>query len=204
MRGYNDNQIDAIVLSGGASQMPMIRQRLQERFPSHAIQSERPSYAIAFGAAIYAADGKVQLLTPKTYGVRCRDSASGTKRIRNILFRGTKITQHSDGRYFMARQSGLVPTNSDQTHVNFQVFESDAPNGTMWLDIDSRSEMFEYRIPIEPVEGIETTKRRYTAELRIIAGGILELHVYDDNQGGRKIGVQRHALQSFGGEIFVQ
>jgi len=93
----------------------------------------------------------------------------------------------------------LVPNSSNQTAVNFQVFESDAPNGTMWLDLGRRNEMFEFRIPIEPIEDIDTVKRKYTAEIRIIAGGILELHVYDNDQGDKKVGVKSHDLSNFTG-----
>ena len=76
-------QIDAVVLSGGASQMPMVRRALQTLLePRLAVEPPfRPSRAVAFGAARYAfslpeeesaapePEPVARLYTPHPYGV---------------------------------------------------------------------------------------------------------------------------------------
>ena len=54
--------------------------------------------------------------------------------------------------------------------------------------------MFRVTIPVDKIEGIETKNRSFDAEFRLLQGGILELHVYDNDKGGKEIGFGRHTL----------
>ena len=191
----NNAKIDAIVLSGGASRMPKIKQRLQEEFPGMTIHMERPDRAIAFGAAIYAADiQNTQMVAPHTYGVDSHIQEMNNKRmISNILFKGTPIKDNHDGRYISSR-STYYPIKPDQTGITFEVYESDEPNGADWIDIGSRKPMFEITIPIKKVRDIETERRSFDVEFRLIQGGILELHVYDRDQNNKEVFIKKHQL----------
>uniref|UniRef100_A0AC34G0H5 Heat shock protein 70 n=1 Tax=Panagrolaimus sp. ES5 TaxID=591445 RepID=A0AC34G0H5_9BILA len=52
---FNANQIDKILLFGGGSRMPMVKQLLQETFPkSQHCAEEYPDEVVAIGAAYYA------------------------------------------------------------------------------------------------------------------------------------------------------
>ena len=53
--GYNSKQINRILLVGGGSRMPMIKQLLKEAFPEaeHCCE-EHPDEIVAKGAAYYA------------------------------------------------------------------------------------------------------------------------------------------------------
>lgn len=68
-------KIDAIVLSGGASRMPMVANRLKSTLqPSCPIDLFRPSEAVSFGAALYAQNA-ARLHTATSYYVL--DEAAG-------------------------------------------------------------------------------------------------------------------------------
>ena len=55
-------KIDAIVLSGGSSQIPIIKQSLEEIFEAKVpIHGHRPSSAVSFGAARYAYGEKIRI-----------------------------------------------------------------------------------------------------------------------------------------------
>lgn len=197
-RGSN-TRIDAIVLSGGASQMPMVKQRLTEEFSKIKICSERPDRAIAFGAAIYAADfGNTQMVAPHTYGTNCSprnpDGVTfGSPRIFNILFKGTPISVQRDGKYISGK-GYYYPIEPNQKTIRFDVYESNEPLGIEWIDFGERKPIFGVTIPVEKVQGIETLNRSFTAEFRLFQGGILELHIYDNNQSNKEVGFERHQL----------
>ena len=56
---HMDDPVDAVVLTGGGSQVPMIARRVRERMtdiPAARIEAHDPSMAIAKGAAMYATD----------------------------------------------------------------------------------------------------------------------------------------------------
>ena len=68
----NNITVDSILLSGGASQMPAIKSRIEEVFPEFKdkVLLYKPHTAVSFGAARYAADIKVAQFTNKQYGYR--------------------------------------------------------------------------------------------------------------------------------------
>ena len=66
----NNIKIDAVVLSGGGSRMPMVRKSLEAvvegRYP---VTLYRPSEAVSYGAARYAATRVIDQLTDCCYGI---------------------------------------------------------------------------------------------------------------------------------------
>jgi|GEM_PF-6656232 len=71
-----DKTIHAVVFSGGASLMPMVKNRIkplmEERYPNIDVYFASPDRTIAFGAAIYACQpDQTVLVSPHTYGIEC-------------------------------------------------------------------------------------------------------------------------------------
>ena len=183
----SDAKIDTIVLTGGASRMPMVREALDEfkaMYPGLNIHSERPDRAIAFGAAIYAAaDFPPLMVVPHTYGVVTTMKQSrndkGVKRIRNILFKGTKIeSEHSDREYISSKVEGFTPTESTQKTLTVRVYESDESHSKC---INVGKPKFHITFPFETLSNITTTERKFDVEIGLDSNGILEVHVFDKN-----------------------
>jgi len=194
-------KIDAIVLSGGSSQMPMVKKRLEKEFPDIEILStELPDRAVAFGAAIYAANSApVILVSPHTYGVIAYNKKSRKDEIKNILFKGKPIREQPNGRKYITsgingKNSKFSPYEENQREVSFQIYETDKSSKIVWTDSNNGKRMFEVSFFIEKLNGIRTKDRKYTAEIRIIPGGLLEAHFYDDDQNGKEIKCEIHRL----------
>lgn len=93
--------IDEIILVGGSSYMPMVKNRLAEEFPSTEIRLDQfePDLAVAKGAAIHAynlanpilgAAGGVRIakdLGSRSYGMGTTDFYSGENIIENLILR---------------------------------------------------------------------------------------------------------------------
>jgi molecular chaperone DnaK (HSP70) len=69
-----------IILTGGASQMPMVRRSLQELIGDRFSVEEpyQPSRAVSFGAALYGAFHQLRQRTQHTYGVMVRSGKKST------------------------------------------------------------------------------------------------------------------------------
>ena len=88
-------QVSLILLTGGASQMPMIRKALEEAFPRYkdTIIFHRPSRAISYGAARYGAhEDSVQQRTIRDLGIALMKTDENNRRfIRVMIPAGTGI-----------------------------------------------------------------------------------------------------------------
>lgn len=116
-----DITIDHIILTGGASQMPMIERSFKERFPQYAdkIAFHMPSKAIASGAARFAVreSNPVVLRTIRDIGSDFYVDANDKKGfIRTYVPAGTQIPVTSEW------MPGYKLTASDKTH--FGIYEA--------------------------------------------------------------------------------
>ncbi len=70
-------RVDRIILTGGASQMPMVRRSLQDLVGDRFSIEEpyQPSRAVSFGAALYGAEKILRKKTEHSYGLMVRPSA---------------------------------------------------------------------------------------------------------------------------------
>jgi hypothetical protein len=188
--GENESNISTIVMVGGGSKMPQVINRLRQEFPGKEILLDMPERAIAFGAAIYAATDCLISAAPRTYGVNCIDSDDNTSKISNILFRDSEMEIHGNEKYISARKS-YVPHEETQTKIWVDVYETDEPRGVKWTLSKGCKPMFSIEVPVTPIEGIETKRRSFTAEFRLLQDGILELHYYDNDQDGKEVGFDK-------------
>lgn len=92
-----DAKIDEIILVGGSSYMPMVKQRLLKEFSCPIrLDNLEPDRAVAKGAAIHAAklagDNKAKVkigtdLASRSYGVRCYDPQTDKYYVTNVIKR---------------------------------------------------------------------------------------------------------------------
>lgn len=123
-------KIDEIILVGGSSYMPMVRNRLTKEFSCPIrLDHLEPDLAVAKGAAIHAAnianaskDSKVKIgndLGSRSYGILCTDEndkdyvSNIIKRTDNLIFEGTSS--------FVTRYEG-------QNAINVSVYENKSVN----------------------------------------------------------------------------
>ncbi len=128
--GGIDN-IDTIVLVGGSSNMPQIKEMIFESYPEfdkNSVLVHKPSKAIARGAAIFAklnfkngSVGQASIVdsSTTTYGFKSRRGGKDLM-IYNPILKGTKFTEgkiHAVGKHFHA-------IDNEQTSIVFEIYES--------------------------------------------------------------------------------
>ncbi len=112
---------DMVLLSGGASRMPMIKKALEKAFPAWKgrIEAYRPEQAISFGAARYGAaeNPAVQKRTAFDLGTDVLHSGHNSRSFSCIIDAGTPIPHQSNWVTY-----STVVDNS--THVGMNIFEA--------------------------------------------------------------------------------
>lgn len=106
------NEVNKIVLSGGSSQIPLIKEKLNELkvkiIPG--LRDEDLARAISFGAAIYAAHSDdTTFITPYSYAACC---LSGQHYI--IIEQGMPFDSHDDGKYVRLEKIYSLDTRKEE------------------------------------------------------------------------------------------
>lgn len=98
-------KIDEIILVGGSSYMPMVKNRLRKEFPGTPIRLDQfePDLAVSKGAAIHAYNLANPVYSPaagvkigkdlasRSYGIRVIDSITGELKIENVILRSDQM-----------------------------------------------------------------------------------------------------------------
>ena len=199
------NGIDKVVLVGGGSNMPQVREGimslLPEYDPDNIIQHD-PSTAIAKGAAIYAMlksntggvgdTGEVIDVVSHTYGFECRDSATNKFRIRNVILKGTSF--EGKDRIVEIADSTFHAISDDQNIVAYTVYESDyvptgdSDRGREWSDFSEDAVTNGMVVDINVPAEYYGRARSYnmTVEMALDTNGILEMTIRD--KAGNNVG----------------
>lgn len=109
----SDTKIDEIILVGGSSRMPMVKNRLMKEFPNTHIRLDQfePDLAVAKGAAIYAADqSKIEDKASRSYGILTRTG------ITNVLLRTDPMV--------FSGESYFETAYNDQESALIQIYEN--------------------------------------------------------------------------------
>ncbi len=116
---------DLVLLSGGASQMPMIKKALEKAFPEwkDKIHAYRPLEAISFGAARYGVTeflgaSSVQKRSAFDLGLECTHAENGKDYIFTMINEGTPIPCSSDW------QKNLWTVATVSTNVSTNIWEA--------------------------------------------------------------------------------
>ena len=196
-RGTGINHIDKIILVGGASQMPQVRNKLIEEFgkkiKSTNIVSESPQLAIACGAVLYNERNTV-MRTNYTYGIKVIDSkASGNSintddcySISNILKKGVEF----NGSYVEQYRDGYSPHNEHQDHVLIETYISDSNEDK--IPLNSAKKANEFRFNVKLTNGITKAKdMSYRVTFKVTRDNVVEITVID--QFGNLAGEHRYS-----------
>ena len=126
-KGFVAEDVDEIVLVGGSSRMPQVRNRISEAFPNMTIRLFDPDQSVAKGAAIFSKSKNpysdeeedalsVKNILSKTFGVRV--SYNGKEMISNIIYRNDVLPIESVKIYY--------PVEDKQSSVLVEIFEDTA------------------------------------------------------------------------------
>ena len=134
IQDYPNQKPNIILLTGGASQMPMVQREMEKAFPQYKgkIIYFRPSKAIAYGAARFGtterdSDVTVQQRIMYDIGVKYIDTNSQYHIITNFLKAGTKIPcvsntvrswKSKEGRYSTFDVFEAIVNNPDNTKID--------------------------------------------------------------------------------------
>lgn len=182
--------IDKIVLVGGASQMPQVREGLLREFPTIGaanIISYKPSMAISIGAAIntYFEEHKDPVPEPvivdcasHTYGIECifGHGNDEEKRISNIIL---KDTPYVDRILTGIGKTPYYPHNDDQQQVRISVYEHDEIEDDTELSAGKYKGYFcEIAVPYELYSKNRSNEYAFYVRLTL-RNNIIEIEVTD-------------------------
>ena len=142
--GEGKRYIDKVILVGGASQMPQVRNRLISLFNGYVneenIVIENPSFAIAAGAALHNKyKQQIEKRVNHTYGIRAM--INNEAKISNILKKGTVIGSNG------ARETKpFWPHTDEQKQVKFSIFCTDEMDSE--IEIGNRIPAISYTVDV--------------------------------------------------------
>ncbi len=139
------DDINAFVLVGGSSRMPMVAEEVRSRYPGVSIDLFDPLHAVANGAALYAGrDGSAEIdvknVLSKTFGVKVCDG-SGNPMVSNIIYRNRSLPMSAAGRFHPEADGQLV--------AKIEIYESAAMEGDKHTEMDDAAwaGTFELKLP---------------------------------------------------------
>jgi Fe-S protein assembly chaperone HscA len=167
--GLTPAEIDAVVLVGGSTRMPLVRQRVEEFFRREPLCSLDPDEVVALGAAVQAGvlmgkSGDMLLLdvVPLSLGI---ESMGGV--MERLIHRNTTIPTSARERFTTAVDN--------QTHVDIHVLQ-----GERELAKDCRSLA---RFKLGPIEAQPAGMPRIEVTFLVDANGILNVTARDERTG---------------------
>lgn len=116
-------ELDAILMIGGTSQIPMVRHRIEDILDTETVSPEvcDPMTAVARGAALAAAimDGEIDsdLSVATTHALGTVSTKNGKRTFSQIIPRNATLPRKQDKQY--------TPTSDDQSAISLEVWEGD-------------------------------------------------------------------------------
>uniref|UniRef100_UPI00261EC043 Hsp70 family protein n=1 Tax=Microbacterium sp. TaxID=51671 RepID=UPI00261EC043 len=133
--GIQPSRLEAILLTGGSSRIPLIAQRLSERFDLPLVADSDPKAAVALGAARIALDRLEEGLSPDTALVAVEDaSAAGSDLVPTGASAGKlRVLRPESGRSWWPKSPILLTTAA--AFIAFAiVFSNTTAAGARWPD----------------------------------------------------------------------
>jgi Fe-S protein assembly chaperone HscA len=161
--------VDAVVLVGGSTRMPLVRKRVAEMFQREPLSSINPDQVVALGAAVQASvlmgtQGDMLLLdvVPLSLGI---ETMGGV--MERLIHRNTTIPT--------SIAEGFTTAVDNQTHVDIHVLQ-----GERELAKDCRSLA---RFKLGPIQSQPAGVPRIEVTFLIDANGILNVNARDERTG---------------------
>jgi molecular chaperone DnaK (HSP70) len=163
--------IDALVLVGGTSMIPAVRNFVQDLVGTDADPNVNPLTAIAEGAAIAAAilsgdntENDFFVSTEHSLGTQVFDPATGALEFSEIISKGHKLPAQATQVYY--------PVSEEQTAVHIDVIEGDPMNGDFVT-------LKEWSVAIDHLEGDRSFNLTYEYD----TSGILNVKAINQESG---------------------
>jgi hypothetical protein len=179
--------------------MPMVMRRLdklreeiKEDFPDVQIFMERPDCAIAFGAAIYAANlDRLTFVAPYTYGIYIGGGANY-----DMILKNEPMRKYADGKYISAKRNYEFDT-SRMRDLRMKVYERDDryAGGRRSSPGEIQPATFGFKptldifVPVYAVGG-RLGKHNLLVELKLAQGEPIQARLYDEDQNGQEIMIE--------------
>jgi molecular chaperone DnaK len=134
-RGYREEDIRAVLMVGGSSQIPSVQRALRQIFGRDKVMFNRPLDAVARGAAAFVSGVDFYDHIQHDYAIRYIDPALGQYCYRTIVQRGTPYPTTTP----ITRLS-IKASHANQEHFGIAIFEigaqRDDPTSTVELVFD--------------------------------------------------------------------
>lgn len=157
--------LDAILLVGGSSRMPMVAAGMRKRFPDVRLDIFDPLYAVAKGAAVYAGRDKTGVkmrnVLSKTFGIKVSDGTGGY-RISNVIFRNHTLPYSASALF--------NPEEDGQMSIVVEIYESSAVDGEKHTDIEDATYVDRFDMMLPEASSLDT---RIVVEFTANTEGIL-------------------------------
>ncbi|MDR1404669.1 MAG: Hsp70 family protein [Candidatus Methanoplasma sp.] len=146
LKNFTIGDIDDIILVGGSSRMPQVKNGISEKYPDTNVRVFDPDQSIAKGAAIFSnahnwagaetaaaahvpAEGEITVhnVLSKSFGIKAMYD-DGKEMISNIIFRNEVLPIVSTKTYF--------PIDDGQTSIKVEIYENSASNNEDGKRID--------------------------------------------------------------------
>jgi len=149
-KSFTMDDIDEIILVGGSSRMPQVKNAIIANFPGTSIKIYDPDQSIAKGAAIFSRSVKaiadeeagyipeddeapvrkvtIRNVLSKTFGIKAIYE-DGTEKISNLIFRNETLPIEKTRIYY--------PAEEDQRTIKIEIFENSAENNEEGLRTDT-------------------------------------------------------------------
>jgi molecular chaperone DnaK len=117
-RGYSEENIQAVLMVGGSSQIPSVQRTVRQYFGKDKVMAEHPLDAVARGAAAFIAGIDFFDHIQHDYAIRFRDASKGDYDYRVIVPRGTPYPTLDP-----VAKLAVKATYTGQTQLGIAIFE---------------------------------------------------------------------------------
>ncbi len=117
-RGYREEDVQAVLMVGGSSQIPAVQRTLRRIFGRDRVRLDRPLDAVARGAAAFVAGVDFYDHIQHDYAIRWTNPQTGQHEYRTIVKRGTPYPTEEP-----VSQLTVKATYDGQTQLGIAIFE---------------------------------------------------------------------------------
>lgn len=186
--GMLPQDLDRIILVGGPSITPLIRDMLEKGFPKVEITRYDPVHAVARGSALYARslfstnEIKIRSVLNKTMGLKM--GVDGEEMICNLLYRNVTLP--------ISKKVVCRPKVDDQETLDISIYENRSNKGEPTAPLNRSRQVNTIRIPLKGK--ISRGKTKITIEMGADCDGMTSISLIHNDH---------HYVCDMGSEIYL-